>query len=117
MGESYPVGVLDDIKVFFMHYSTCEEAFNKWQERKTRINKDKIFVVMVERDGFNDDDFENFKNIKYPKLLFTKTQEYECNDSFYMTRYKALDQVPDIIPGRYMYDKMRLIDAINKAYK
>lgn len=117
MGDSYPVGKLDDIKVFFMHYTSCEEALDKWEKRKIRIDFDKIFVIMVERDGFSEQDFENFKRIKYPKLLFTKTKEYECDSSFYMSRYSKLAQLPDIIPGRHMYDKMRLVNEINKAYK
>lgn len=117
MGDSYPVGKLDDIKVFFMHYTSCEEALSKWEKRKIRIDFDKIFVIMVERDGFSEQDFENFKKIKYPKLLFTKTKGYKCDSSFYMSRYRKLDQLPDIIPGRHMYDKMRLVNEINKAYK
>ena len=72
---------------------------------------------MVERDGFTKKNFEDFNRINYPKLLFTKTKEYKCEDSLYMSRYKKLEQLPDIIPGRYMYSKMKLIDSINKAYK
>ncbi len=117
MGDKYPIGKLDDIKIFFMHYDNTEIALEKWEERKKRINKDKIFVIMVERDGFTKENFESFKKIKYPKLLFTKTKEYKCEDSFYMKKYKDLEQLPDIIPGRYMYDKMKLINSINKAYK
>lgn len=116
MGDKYPIGVLEDIKIFFMHYTTCEEALKKWEERKKRICYDKIFVIMVERDGFSKVDFENFKKIKYPKLLFTSKKEYECEYSFYMSKYKNLVQLPDIIHGRYMYNKMRLINEINKAY-
>lgn len=117
MGDRYPVGVLDDIKIFFMHYHNCEEALKKWEERKKRINFEKIFVIMVERDGFSKNDFENFKNIKYPKLLFTRNKEYDCECSFYMPKYKNLEQLPDIIPGRYMYDKGVLVKKINSAYK
>ena len=117
MGKNYPIGELDDIKINFMHYSTPDEALSKWEERKSRINKEKIFVIMVERDGFIKKNFEDFNRINYPKLLFTKTKEYKCEDSLYMSRYKKLEQLPDIIPGRYMYSKMKLIDSINKAYK
>lgn len=117
MGKNYPIGELDDIKINFMHYSTPDEALSKWEERKSRINKEKIFVIMVERDGFTKKNFEDFNRINYPKLLFTKTKEYKCEDSLYMSRYKKLEQLPDIIPGRYMYSKMKLIDSINKAYK
>lgn len=117
MGEKYPIGELDDIKIHFMHYNTPEEALAKWEERKARINKDRIFVIMVERDGFTNEDFENFKRINYPKLLFTRTKKYSYDDSLYISKFKNLEQLPDIIPGRYMYNKMKLVKAIKKAYK
>ena len=69
---------------------------------------------MVERDGFSDEDFEAFKKIEYPKVLFTKTKKYQCDDSIYMPQYKNEAQLPDIIPGRYIYYKGKLIKEINK---
>ncbi len=114
MGSRFPIGVLGDIKLYFMHYDTPEQALRKWEERKKRINKDKIFVIMAERNGFSDKDFEDFKKIKYPKFLFTNTKKYECEDSVYMKKYKNLQELPDIIPGRAMYYKMALPNAIKK---
>lgn len=116
MGQDYPIGTLDDIKIFFVHYSSCEEALAKWEERKKRVNYDKIFVVMMERDGFSDIDFDGFKEIKYPKFLFVKTKKYEFTDSLYMSKFKNMDEIPDIIPGRYMYSKMKLVKVIKKAF-
>lgn len=117
MGSKYPIGVLGDIKLYFMHYDTPEEALAKWEERKKRINKEKIFVIMVERNGFSKADFEEFKKIKYPKFLFTNKKEYICDDSVYMPRYKGLNELPDIIPGRRMYYKMALPNAIKRAMR
>lgn len=116
MGEKFPIGTLADIKVFFMHYSSPEEALSKWETRKKRINPKKIFVIMVERDGFSDEDFENFKSIRYPKILYTINKKYQIDDSLYFSRFKDEPQLPDIIPGRYMYSKMKLIKQINCAF-
>lgn len=41
MGEKYPIGTLDDIKIFFMHYDSCEDALQKWEDRKKRVNPQK----------------------------------------------------------------------------
>lgn len=117
MGSRFPIGVLGDIKLYFMHYDTPEEAFQKWEERKQRIIKDRIFVIMAERNGFSKQDFENFKKIKYPKFLFTKTREYKCGDSVCMPMYKDMPELPDIIPGRRMYYKMALPNAIKDAFR
>lgn len=112
MDEKFPIGTLEDIKIYFMHYHSAEEALKKWEERKKRINKDKIFVIMVERDGFTKEDYEVFQEVPYSKLLFTKSKEYKCDDSLYMPKYKKQEQLPDIIPGRYMYNKMKLVKSI-----
>lgn len=114
MGPKFPIGTLGDVKIYFMHYDAPQEALAKWEERKTRINKNKIFVIMVDRNGFNDEDFESFKKIKYPKFLLTNKKEHICEDSVYMPKYKDLKEMPDIIPGRQMYYKMALPKAIYK---
>ncbi len=46
---NYPVGKLvapcGEIVLYFMHYKTFEQAKEKWQERCTRINWDKLYFV------------------------------------------------------------------------
>ena len=34
----YPIGKLGDIKIYFQHYKSFEEAKVKWDERKKRVN-------------------------------------------------------------------------------
>ena len=116
MGDKYPIGTLQDIKIFFMHYSTPEEALLKWEARKKRINPEKIFVIMVERDGFCDKDYEGFMSIRYPKLLYTIKDRYKCDDSLYFSKFSEESQLPDLIQGRYMYYKMKLVNKINQAF-
>lgn len=40
---NYPVCRLDDIYLYFNHYTSFEEAKQKWDERKKRINYDNLF--------------------------------------------------------------------------
>lgn len=116
MGDSFPIGTLDDINIFFMHYGSCEEALEKWEERKKRINYDKIFVIMVEQNGFDEHDFECFKELKYPKILFTKTSLFDCKEAVYYPEFRSKKELPDLISGRHMYNHMKLVDMINRAY-
>lgn len=37
-GIEYPVGLLKDIKIYFQHYKTEEEAKAKWNERAKRMD-------------------------------------------------------------------------------
>ena len=43
--DDYPVGKIDDITVYFQHYTSNEEAERKWNERKTRIDKDNLYII------------------------------------------------------------------------
>lgn len=117
MGKDYPIGTLGNIKINFMHYSSPEEAVEKWEERKQRINFNKIFVIMVERDGFDDEDFKEFLEINYPKILFTRNEKYISDNSVYLKKFKNEKELPDIIPGRYMYKNMTLVKLINMRNK
>ena len=118
MGENYPVGYLSDgLQINFMHYETTKEALDKWESRKQRVNKEKIFVICIERDGFNDEHYKEFKKIKYPKALFTIRKEWSDDpECIYIPKFKNQEQVPDIIPGRYMYYKNKLPQLIKKAF-
>ena len=116
MGQDYPIGRLsDDIQINFMHYETTDDALQKWEARKKRINKDKIFVICIERDGFNEENYREFKKIRYPKALFTIRKEWANDpDCIYLPKFKNQAQVPDIIQGRYMYYKNKENREFNK---
>lgn len=45
-----PVGLLDDIRIYFNYSKTEEEARLNWDKRKKRINYDNLFIIMYDRD-------------------------------------------------------------------
>lgn len=45
----YPVARLDDIVLWFTHYSSPKEALSKWERRKKRINKNRMLVKWSQR--------------------------------------------------------------------
>lgn len=101
-GEEYPIGMLDDAEIHFMHYETCQEAKDAWDRRKVRINWDKIFVIGTDRDGFDDEVYKLWKQIPYPKILFTAHPEF-TEDAVYYPEYAKDGQVGDLIPERAFY--------------
>lgn len=48
--KEYPVGLLGDIELHFNHYESFEKAKEKWDERKQRINREKLFIEMLTED-------------------------------------------------------------------
>lgn len=118
-GENYPIGLLGgDINIHFMHYTTCSEARDAWYRRKMRINWNKMIILSTDRDGFNDEIFEQWKKIKYPKVLFTSNEKYvREEDSVFYPQYASNGFVPDLIPKREFYKDNKLLNIINSMNK
>lgn len=73
-----PVANIDDVVVYFTHYNTREDAEEKWESRKTRINYDNMYVVFNDRDGVTKEmvkqlDVSKFKNV----VMFTAKDEFD----------------------------------------
>ena len=86
-GINYPIGCLDDIKVYFTHYKSEAHALEKWNKRIKRLNYNNIFVIMTNANNFDASDFIEFNKIKYPHIIFTHKKCNEDN-SFYCNHDK-----------------------------
>ncbi|MBQ5951107.1 MAG: DUF1919 domain-containing protein [Lachnospiraceae bacterium] len=113
-GEEYPVGYLDDIPVFFQHYDLCSEAKEKWEERKQRLDPDKIAVFCTDRDGFTEETYTQWLRIPYPKLLFSATFRKDPNVLFF-PEYTHDGMVGDLIPKREFYAEGRLTGVLKRV--
>lgn len=70
--KNYPVALIGDVKINFLHFKTKDEAEKKWNERKKRINYENIYIIMCDLD-LDDDDFLRFQKIEKckRKIMFT----------------------------------------------
>lgn len=116
----YPVGILDDIKIYFMHYSNFEEAKNKWIERCHRINPNNIVVIATNRNGCTENHIKEFDNLPYKKkVLFTHKEYKQYPSTFYIRGFESSDCVgilsnfmPTIRRRRYL-DQFDYVNFIN----
>ena len=58
-----PVGRLGDVEIVFLHYKTDEEALEKWNRRKKRINWDNLYVKFSMMNCCSDEHLASFKNL------------------------------------------------------
>lgn len=72
--KAYPIGVLDDIEVHFLHYKTQQEAADKWTRRVDRLPaKEKWVVKFDDRDNCTPLEVQQFHAMPYAqKISFTK---------------------------------------------
>lgn len=93
-GISYPVAKLGDIEIYFQHYKTEEEARKKWIERSSRMNFERIYIFMTDRDGCTYEDLKRFDNLKYKnKVCFTHKEYKELNSTMYIKEFKDNEEV------------------------
>ena len=82
---TYPVGVLDDIEVYFMHYKSEEEAREKWMRRARRVNFDNYVAILFENETTTEDIIREFDSLpcNHIEMVFN---EYERLNSAYFNQ-------------------------------
>lgn len=89
VGErGYPVAFLGDLTLFLVHYHSISEAEKKWNERKTRLNKENIVILNTDREGMTVALKERFEALPYRKVLFTHLPDEEHPGCFYLRGYE-----------------------------
>lgn len=83
---AFPVARLDDIYIYFNHYHSADEARNKWEERKKRIDYSNLYFIAYERDGVTEDDIRLLGKLNCANLVVFS----ECShpDIPYVITYK-----------------------------
>ena len=93
---NYPIGLINEkIEVHFLHYKTKEEALNKWNRRKERINWNKLLVIMNDQNDFKEIHLEKYDKITYPKV-FLSAKPYNKDYAITINYYKDKDFVGDM---------------------
>lgn len=120
--RGYPVGRLDDIRVYFTHYEFFELEKKKWDERLTRLNMDSIYVVMVQKDGCTEQDISSFDKLKFRhKVIFTVKKYPQYRSAYYIPRseedirnVKNLCDYQNKFTGKRWLDEFDWISFLNE---
>lgn len=68
--EHIIIGKLGDIELIFVHYKNFEDAKNKWDRRKKRLNKNNLIVKFSDQNSFKKEDFLEFEKLNYKNKIF-----------------------------------------------
>ncbi len=111
---NYPIGKIDDIKIYFMHYKSENEAEQKWDERKKRINFDNLFVLFTDRDGCTYDDLKEFDELPYKnKIVFTHAFYPEIKSCFYIKGFENKESVGHCYKFKNLFSGYRIFDQFD----
>jgi uncharacterized protein (DUF1919 family) len=94
----YPVGILDDIKIYFLHYKTFQSAKVAWGRRVERVNLEKIFFIMTDRDGYSEGNLDKFNQLPTNKKILFMHKKIACDDNvIYVPGYDEDGCVGDLV--------------------
>ena len=123
-GVSYPVGMLKDIKIYFQHYKSPEEAKQKWQERSRRMDISNIYVLFSDRDGCTYQDLCEFDALPFEnKIVFTHIPYPEIGSAVYIPGWENEECVglcsnyKSSFKGEKYYDAFDYVTWINAEKK
>ena len=76
-----PIGKLDDVEIVFLHYKREEEAREKWERRKTRVNFDDVFLKFSKMNGCTEEELRKFSSLNFENKFMlnnVKRKKYLC---------------------------------------
>lgn len=93
----YPIGKLEDIEIHFLHYKTEEEAKEKWERRKKRINYNKIIFKFNDQNGCTKEDIITFMNTNKNniKICFVANKAYNIEGTYFIKQFDLNNFVID----------------------
>ncbi len=107
----YPCGMLGDIEVRFNHYKTFEEAAEKWQQRKERIDWNNLFVLGIDGDGCTYETLRRFDALPYEnKVIFTHRPYPEIQSAYYIPGFEEQDGVGVLLEFKKKFFIRRYLD-------
>lgn len=109
-GYDCPCARLDDITVHFTHYVSAEEAVQKWNERKQRIDRDNLFLFAMERDGLTREDILQLGQVPCRGLVVFTANDYpDIPYALQIPRYSAGGEVGNVLEKSWL-DESRLYE-------
>lgn len=103
----YPIGILDDIEIHFMHYDNENDAQDKWERRKKRINRDNMIFAFTDRDLCTPELMQQFDNLPGQKILLTAHVCPWLDSAVHIPAYRGQSEMGD---GYTNFDTLMHID-------
>lgn len=107
----YPIGIIDDITVHFLHYNSFDEAKEKWDDRKKRVDYNNLYVMMTEREECNEDVLRLFDSLPLTnKVVFTHNTRPDISCSYQIKGFENGSELGIITDPKPTFWKRRYID-------
>ena len=122
---NYPVGLLYDIKIYFMHYKDEEFAKEKWNARSLRMDLNHLYIIMTEKENCSYETLIKFDSLPFKNKVVLTHQPYPMiKSSYYIHGFedeKELGILSDYekgsLCGKRYYDQFDFVSFFNNGLK
>lgn len=107
----FPCAHLGDLTLHFTHYHSETEAAEKWLERSGRIDRENLFVFLMERDGLTREDILRLGALRVRGLVvFTANAYPDIPYALQIPKYRSDQEVGNVLAktywnGRHEYEQ------------
>lgn len=91
--NKYPIALLGDVELHFLHYKSEEEALNKWSRRLKRINYNNILFKFSDNDLCCKSYIEEFSKLEYDNKICFTAGNYKFNSVIRLSEFDNKDHV------------------------
>lgn len=110
---NYPIALLDDIEIHFLHYKSEKEAEEKWYRRIKRLNRNKLLIKMSQRSLDSKEILDRFEVLPFKnKICFTEHKRenpiFITIPELHLLNIQGGDETPFVI------EKIDLVKMINE---
>ncbi|RBW66261.1 hypothetical protein DS893_05480 [Vibrionales bacterium C3R12] len=85
--DKYPIGKIKDVELHFLHYTSENDALEKWNRRIDRINYNNLIIKFCDRDLCTHELINDFHNLRYKcKFSFSSTPTRYANNYNFDTK-------------------------------
>lgn len=100
---NYPLALLEDVEIHFVHYKSEEEAVSKWNRRRERMpGNTELFCIKGDDRELSDWKYFTaaWNKIPYQKIFFSKTNDTAIQNLVWLSEYSRKNSIPD---GKALY--------------
>jgi len=114
-GSTVLIGRLDDVEVIFLHYSSFQDAKEKWNRRRGRVNFNNIVYKFNDQNGCTIQNFRDFQSFSAPnKLFFTSNPAFSGDNVIFCPKFIEEGYVVDDTAIKLPFNEKRFLNDVLK---
>ena len=111
---NYPIALLGDVEIEFLHYKSEKEAEEKWNRRVKRINFEKLIFKMNDQNECSEEQLKRFASLPYKNKIIFSVHNYDIRGLIYVKKksQKCIMASEEPIISKKYFDVINYINSV-----